>query len=124
MDYAGLKMSGTLEIRTVVKGWYVERIILTKTEGIDREFHTFITYDQDVKRYRIWRFETTPPGKNEGAVRFEGDQMIEDWEVDPGVIIRSRTTMVNQNEMQIVSEVQDANGRITQIGVTTAKRVK
>src|SRR4029453_9967663 len=111
MDYAGLKWSGTLEIRTAIKGWYVQRIILTKTEGIDREFHSFFTYDPDVKRYRIWRFEPLPPGKNEGTVRFEGDQMIEEEEFEPGVIFRNRTTMVNKNKLRIVSKRQEARGR-------------
>jgi hypothetical protein len=124
MDYAARKWSGTLEIKPAIKGWYVERIILTKTEGIDREFHSMFTYDTTLKRYRIWRFETLPPEKNEGVVRFEGDELIEEYEFAPGGIFRNRTTMVNSGELRIISELQDASGRVRRIGVTTAKRMK
>src|SRR5262245_26696142 len=74
-DFANLTWAGTLEIQRAIKGWYIEQTILIKTEGIDRELRTLTTWDKTAQKYRIWRFETVPVGsKNEGEVRFEGDE--------------------------------------------------
>ncbi|MFN2455907.1 MAG: hypothetical protein ABR577_16985 [Pyrinomonadaceae bacterium] len=128
-DFAGHKWSGTMEIKPAVRGWYVERILVIKSaEGVDREFRLMITYDQTLKRYRIWRFETTPPlMKNEGVGRFDGDVFVEEYELDTPdgskSILRNRTT-TNNNEVRTITEVVDASGKVTPIGITIAKRVK
>src|SRR5271165_4836524 len=38
-DFANLPWTGTIELKKAIKGWYIEKIILVKTEGIDRELH-------------------------------------------------------------------------------------
>ena len=130
MDYAGLKFSGTLEIKTAVKGWYIERIILTKTDDgkIDREYRSMVTFDKRLKSYRIWRFETVPPTNNEMTGRFEGNEFIDELEFKnrdgSKGLFRNRHTMTNKDELRIVTESQDATGKVTPIGETIAKRVK
>ncbi len=130
MDYAGLKWSGTLEFKPAIKGWYIERIILTKTDDgkIDREYRSMITYDKNLKDYRVWGFETLPPNYVEHTIRFEGNDFIEEWEVKmrdgSKSTHRSRFTMTDKDELRILTENQDATGKIKQIGVTRAKRVK
>ncbi len=124
--YAGLNFSGTLEIKSAIKGWYIERTILVKSSDgkIDREYRSMVTYDSTVGHYRIWRFETMPPGKIiEGKGRFEGSTFIEEWEFRPGNVFRNRHILVNKNEMRIETESENANGEIRHIGVTPGKRV-
>ena len=122
-QYAGASWSGTMTIEAVIKGWYVERTILVTTEGIDREFHSMITFDRNAQQYRIWRFETFPAGHNEGTGRFDGDQFIEEYSSGDGSILRNLNAIVSANELRIVTEVQEADGKIEQVGITTAKRV-
>lgn len=128
-DYAGMKFSGTLEIKPVIKGWYIERTILVKNEDgtIDREFRSMITFDTRLKTYRLWRFETTQPRDNEMRGRFHGAEFIEEMEVKgrDGMreFFRNRTTMVNADELRIVTEIQDARGNVKPFGMTVAKRV-
>src|SRR5216683_6884643 len=43
-DFANLPWSGTLEFKPAIKGWYIEQVILVKTEGIDREFRILATW--------------------------------------------------------------------------------
>ena len=47
MNYAGMDWSGTMEIKPIIKGWYVDWTILTKSADnkIDREYHMLVTYD-------------------------------------------------------------------------------
>ena len=129
-DYAGLKFSGTLEMKPVIKGWYIERTILVKNDDgrIDREYRSMITFDTSLKSYRIWRFETTQPKNNEMSGRFEGNEFIEELEVrkrdGSKEISRNRITMTNKDEMRIVTEIQDATGKVRQFGLTLAKREK
>ena len=128
-EYAKLKFSGTMEIKPVIKGWYIERSILIKTDDgkIDRELHVFITYDRRLKSYRLSRFETLPPGNNESSGRFEGNEFIEESEVTRNgdkVILRNRITMADKDEVRMVTEAQDAAGKITLVGVAIGKRMK
>ena len=130
-DYARLKWSGTLEITPAVKGWYIERAILIKTDDgkIDRELRLMITFDKRLKSYRMWRFDTTPPQtNNEMTGRFEENEFIEEAELkNPDGskrIFRNRITMTNKDELRMVTESEDATGKVTQIGVTIGKRVK
>lgn len=122
-QYAGASWSGTMTIETVIKGWYVERTISVTTEGIDREFHSMITFDRNAQQYRIWRFETFPAGQNEGTGRFDGEQFIEEYSSADGSILRNLNTIVSANELRIVTEVRESDGKIEQLGITTAKRV-
>ena len=130
-DYGGLKFSGTLEIKPVIKGWYIERTILGKNgDGrIDRELRLMITFDTSLKSYRLWRFETVPPQtNNEMTGRFEENAFIEEAELKnrdgSKRIFRNRITMTNKDEVRIVTESQNATGKVTPIGVTIGKRVK
>lgn len=59
-DFANLPWTGTLELKKVIKGWYIEQTILVKTEGIDREFRILATWDKNVQKYRLWGFQTLP----------------------------------------------------------------
>lgn len=128
LDYAGLKGSGTLEIKLAIKGWYIERTILTKTDdGIDREFRSLITYDVSLKSYRVWVFETLPPLYIERSGRFEGNDFVEEVELTSLIgsksTRRSRYTMTDKDELRILTESENATGKI-KLGVTIAKRVK
>jgi hypothetical protein len=129
-DYAKLKWSGTLEIKPAIKGWYIERTILIKTDDgkIDREFRSLITFDTSLKSYRVWGFETLPPKNNERSGRFEGNEFIEELEIKrrdgSKSTLRSRYMMPDKDEVRIVTEDQDAAGKITPVGVTVGKRVK
>ena len=127
-DYAKLKWSGTLEIKPAIKDWYIERTIPIKTEGIDREYRAMITFDASLKSYRVWDFQTLPPKNNERSGRFEGNEFIEELEIKrrdgSKSILRSRYTMPNKDEVRIVTEDQDAAGKVTLVGLTTGKRVK
>src|SRR6266581_3220189 len=59
-EFANLPWAGTLELKKAIKGWYIEQVILVKTEGIDREFRIFTTGDKNVHKYRLWGFQTLP----------------------------------------------------------------
>ena len=129
-EYAGLKFSGTIEIKTAVKGWYVEWTNLVKSEGIDRELRMLMTWDKNAKKYRIWRFETlTPETQNEGEVRFEGDELIMEWKgTKPDgspAIFRNRCAMKSKDELQMITESnrRPGNANVVRIGVTTGKRI-
>ena len=130
-DYAGLKWSGTLEIKPAIKGWYVERIILIKSDdgSIDREFRTFITYDANQKSYRGWGFETLPPLlTTERSIRFEGNDFVEEIELEARdgskLIHRTRYMMTNKDELRIITERQDTTGKTSPFGMVIAKRTK
>jgi len=127
-EYAGLKFGGTIEIKTAVKGWYIEWTNLVKTEGIDRELRMLMTWDKNAKKYRIWRFETVDPAtQNEGEVRFEGDELIMEWKrTRPDgspAIFRNRCTMKGKDELQMITERQVGSANAMRIGVTTGKRI-
>jgi hypothetical protein len=129
-DYAGLKFSGTLEIKPVIKGWYIERTIMVKNEDgrIDREFRTMITFDTSLNSYRAWRFETVQPRNNEMSGRFVGNEYIEESEGKAKngskQIFRNRSTLTSTGDLRIVTEIQDAAGQVRRIGLMLAKRVK
>lgn len=57
-DFANLPWSGTLEVKRVIKGWYIEQIIKVKSPGIDREFWVLSTWDNGAHKYRLWGFQT------------------------------------------------------------------
>lgn len=118
MDYAGQEWAGTLDVRPAVKGWYVEWEINTQSGPIDRQLRLLVTWDREAERYRIWRFETLdplPPGANEGAGHFEGDEFVMEWAMaapdgEPGTF-RNRVRMEGADTLVIVTEGEGASGR-------------
>lgn len=131
MDFAHLAWSGTLEVVPAVKGWYVEWIINTHHENrIDRQLRMLMTWDRRLGKYRIWRFATLDPEEGlEGEARFEGSELIMEWQSrDPRtpervpVLYRNRVRMNGPDELVIVTEAKRPDGKVEQIGVTTARR--
>jgi hypothetical protein len=56
-----LKWEGSLELASTIKGWYVESNLIKETAGPHRHWRLLITWDPNQKKYRVWRFETSPP---------------------------------------------------------------
>jgi hypothetical protein len=132
-EYGRLKFNGTIEIKPVIKGWYVEQTILVKSEDnkIDREFRMMITYDSAQSKYRVWRFETLPVIPFETTLRTEGSDIILEMQVPPmkeggpQEIIYNRYSMVSKDQMKILSEVRSLDGKvIEQVGVSSATRIQ
>ena len=131
MDLNGQKLPGTMEVKSVVGGWYIERVNYTKSEGgtIDSEIRSLITWDPARGHYRIWRFvQLTPQAKHDGTGRFEGDVFVEEYEfegTDKGQqILRNRITTPSGDEMRIINEIQSSDGKVSPRGVIVAKRVQ
>jgi hypothetical protein len=127
-EFANLPWTGTLELNRVIKGWYIEQIILIKTEGIDREFRILATWDKNVQKYRLWGFQTLPiMPDNGGEIRFEGDEMITEWiSVRPDgsqVTSSNRYRFVSKDELEIVSFRQVGTGATGKIGFLKGKRM-
>jgi hypothetical protein len=127
-EFANLPWTGTLELKTTIKGWYIEQVILVKTEGIDREFRILATWDKNVQKYRLWGFQTLPiMPDNGGEIRFEGNEMISEWvSARPdGSQVRSsnRYRFVSNDELEILSYRQVGNGTPEKIGFLKGKRM-
>jgi hypothetical protein len=125
-EFANLRWAGTLELKRVIKGWYIEQIILVKTEGIDREFWLLATWDKSAQKYRLWGFQTLP-FTLEGEIRFEGDEMITEWmTVRPDgtkVSDSNRYRLSSNGQLEIVSYRQVGNEAVTKIGFLTGNRL-
>jgi hypothetical protein len=129
--YGGQVWAGSLDVRPAVKGWYVEFEINVHSGPVDRQLRMMITWDRETERYRIWRFETTPPeprDRAEGTGRFEGSEFVMEWNLpapdgEPGTF-RNRVQMEGTDTLVIVSEGARASapGDVVRIGVTTAQR--
>jgi hypothetical protein len=131
MNYAGMDWSGTMEIKPIIKGWYVDWTILTKSADnkIDREYHMLVTYDTAMNKYRIWRFETMPPNNNEISLSTDGTDIIIEMKVQgPNGrqgIFYNRYSKPTTDEIKVVTELRSTEGKVLQpIGVTTATRIK
>ena len=131
MDQSNRKLTGMIKTEFVVKGWYIERTITSKTDDgtIDSEIRCLITWDPNINRYRIWRFvPLSPIAKHDGVGWFDGDTFIEEYEFDPSdtkrKLLRNRITMTNADEIKIVNEIEDNTGKISIRGIITAKRLK
>jgi len=133
MTYTGIKWSGTMEIKPIIKGWYVDWTIFTKSQDnkIDREYHMLVTYDTAMNKYRVWRFETLPHNDNEITVSTDGADIIVDMKVpplkagDPDEIFSNRYSKPSNNQIKIVSEFHSLDGKVTEhIGVTNAAKIK
>ncbi len=89
------------------------------------------TWDRELGRYRVWRFETLPqlpPGAVEAEARFEGDEFIMEWRNTPGPsggrgTFRNRIRMEGPDELVIVSEVEPERGGLIRLGVWRNRRV-
>lgn len=127
-EFANLPWIGTLELKKVIKGWYIEQIILVKTEGIDREFWILATWDKNVQKYRLWGFQTLPiVPDNGGEIRFEGDEMITEWvSVRPDgsqATYSNRYRFVSKDELEILSYRQVGSGPAEKLGFLRGKRM-
>ncbi len=128
-DYLGQEWLGTLDIRPAVKGWYVEWEINVQSDTIDRQLRMLITWSRESDEYRVWRFETLPPGPSdriEGVGRFEGDDFVMEWNAptpwgEPG-LFRNRLQLTGSDTLTIVSEGEPLGKDVIRIGVTTARR--
>jgi hypothetical protein len=127
MNYAGIKWTGTMEIKPIIKGWYVDWTILTKSEDnkIDREYHMLVTFDTAMNKYRIWRFETLPPYNGEISLSTEGTDIIIEDEQNGQPIFYNRYSKPTSDQIKITSEIHSKEGKVLkQIGVTTATKIK
>jgi len=133
MTYAGIKWNGTMEVKPIIKGWYVDWTILTKSEDnkIDREYHMLVTWDSSLNKYRIWRFETLPHNNNEITLSTEGTDIILEMKLPPlepngkPEIFYNRYSKPTNDEIKIVSEMHSLDGKVTEhIGITTATKIK
>ncbi|MDQ6888721.1 MAG: hypothetical protein M3Z56_00365 [Bacteroidota bacterium] len=120
-------------IKPIIKGWYVDWTILTKSEDnkIDREYHMLVTYDTIMNKYRVWRFETLPHNNNEITLTTQGTDIIVEMKLPPlepngkPEIFYNRYTKPTSNEIKIISEIHSLDGKVTeQIGVTTATKIE
>ena len=125
-DYANLPWAGTLELKKVIKGWYIEQIILIKSPGIDREFWVLATWDKNAQKYRLWGFQTLP-SQIEGNVRFEDDEMITEFTYPAAdgqkATSTNRYKFVGNDELLVTSYRQVGNGPVEKIGTLTGKRI-
>jgi hypothetical protein len=125
-DFANSQWAGTLELKRVIKGWYIQQIILVKTEGIDREFWLLATWDKSTQKYRLWGFQTLP-FTLEGDIRFEGGEMITEWvSVRPDgtkVSDSNRYRLTSNGQLEIASYRQAGNEPLTKIGFLTGERM-
>ena len=128
-DYMGSMWEGDLELRSAVKGWYVEWEINVQSGPIDRQLRMFITWDDELGHYRIWRFETLPPAppdREQGVGRFEGEDFVMEWNEPtpwgaPGQL-RNRLILKGDDILEVVTEGQPLGGEVVRVGVTTARR--
>ncbi|MDX1394829.1 MAG: hypothetical protein R3195_10570 [Gemmatimonadota bacterium] len=131
--YAGLgPWEGTVDVGTAVKGWYVELVINTVFGPIDRQLRMLVTWDQELGRYRVWRFETSPqmpPGTVEAEGWFEGHAFIMEWRDTRGPdggrgIFRNTFTMEGPDELVVVTRVEPDWGDPIELGTWRNVRVE
>ena len=125
-DFANLPWNGTLELKKVIKGWYIQQIIKVKSPGIDREFWILSTWDKGAQKYRLWGFQTLT-AVLEGEIRFERDEMITTWpSIRPDgskAFASNRYHFLSKDQLEIVSYSQSENGPIQKIGTLVGKRM-
>ena len=131
MEQSNRIVPGTMDVKLVVKGFYIERVNVGKTEDgkVDSEIRSLITWDPALGKYRIWRFvPLTPQKQHDGIAWFHGDEFVEQYPIENSPTgqktLRNRTTVINPNELRIVNEIDYADGRTVVRGVITAKRLK
>jgi len=125
-----LKWEGTLELTSEIKGWYIESNLIKETAGPHRQWRLLIAWDGREKKYRVWRFEThTPFPSPEGVVKFDGDnEWHAEWQLPQvsgkTVTHFSRFRLKSRDELDIVTDTLDAEGKRENLGVVTCKRRK
>ena len=131
MEQSGQKLTGTMEVKTAVKGYYIERIITTKSDDgkIDSEIRSLITWDPAIQRYRIWRFVPLVPQKrHDGIGWFDGEVFIEEYEIEATErkqrFLRNYITVTSKNEVKIINEIEYTDGKKTVRGIITTKRTE
>ena len=129
-EFMGRKFQGTLEWKPAIKNWYLQSTIQLQDESkkIDRELRIMMTWDSELQKYRLWRFQTTPhpsPEESEGETKFINDELLQEWKYKDekgDYIFRNRLKMSSSDKMLIISE-EEIESKITQIGVTTCTRI-
>jgi hypothetical protein len=133
VDWPGrnLKWEGTLEISKAIKGWYIESNLIKESAGPHRQWRLLVTWDNNNNRYRVWRFETAGvPPEVEGIVKFDGDsEWVAEWQnfPQPGgkkVTYFSRFRLKDNDELDIITETVDNNGKKEDLGIVICKRKK
>jgi hypothetical protein len=131
MEQLNRVVSGTMEMKLVVKGFYIERVNVGKTDDgkVDSEIRSLITWDPALGKYRIWRFvPLTPQRQHDGLAWFEGDEFVEEYPIEDSPTgqktLRNRTTVTRPDELRIINEIDYTDGRTVVRGVITAKRVR
>lgn len=131
--YGGLgPWRGTLTVRPAIKDWYVEWTINTRYGPIDRQLTMLTTWDDTLGRYRIWRFETTPPerpGAVEAEGRWSGEEFIMEWKNFRGPegqhgTFRNRIRMDGPDTLVITTEVEPEKGETFRLGVFKTVRIQ
>jgi hypothetical protein len=124
-----LKWEGSLELAYAVKGWYVESNLVKETAGPHRYWRLMIAWDIKEKKYRVWRFETNNPlPMLEGVVNFErNDEWYAEWQNFPQpdgkkITYFSRFKLKGKDELDIITETLDADGKRERLGIVTCKR--
>ncbi len=131
-EYAGLKFKGTLEWKPAIKNWYLQWTIQLQDESkkIDRELRIMMTWDANLQKYRLWRFQTSPhapPDQLEGEAKFINDELVMIWifkDEKGELTFRNRLKMTSPNKLLIISEEEEVEPKkVKQVGVTTCTRV-
>jgi hypothetical protein len=123
----GKRYSGKTVIQPAINGWYTQWQFLVKYEGRERENRWMVTYDQDAKKLRIWRFETGPVLANpEGQILIDGDRLITMWPIKTptgeDATLRNTFWLDAQKNLVFRSEAVQEGKPAHLISETTAKR--
>ena len=131
MQQANRIVHGTMDSKLVVRGFYIERVNVGKTDDgkVDSEIRSLITWDPAIGKYRIWRFvPLTPQKQHDGLAWFAGDEFIEEYPIEESPtgqkLLRNRSRVISPDEIRIVNEIDYADGRTVVRGVITATRAK
>ena len=127
-----LKWDGSLEIAYSIKGWYIETNLIKESAGPHRQWRMMITWDSAQSKFRVWRFETTLPfaGQPEGVVKFDGaNEWHAEWQNVPRadgkkVTYFSRFRLNSKDELDIITDVIDPDGKKEDVGIVRCKRKK
>jgi hypothetical protein len=118
--------TGTWEWKMALENWYVEWNLIRQSAGPHRHFRVMMTWDNQMKKYRFWRFETLNPNlTNDGVIRFEGDEMIMEWKApkrDGGDSFFRNHVRVVSGDLYLSTEERLPDGKIVPGGAVTGKR--
>ena len=131
-DWLGAKSTGTFEWKPAIKNWYLESTIQLQDaeKKMDRELRIMMTWDDELQKYRLWRFQTSPHApadQLEGEAKFVNDELVQEWKLKDekgNFIFRNRLKMITPNKLLIISEEEEGEPKkVKQVGVTTCTRV-